>query len=114
MRAPSYEPRRRKEIAAELVDRARIWLADWQPADDGDFATALFTIAARLESEVTQRLDRVPDRTFRGFLDWLGVRGKPGRAARLGGSRNAGCFDRRSASREGPGARASGRRSRGR
>jgi hypothetical protein len=83
MRTPSFEPRRRKEIEAELVSRARLWLADWQPADDGDFATALFKIAARLESEVTQRLDRVPVKAFYAFLDWLGVKGKPGRAARL-------------------------------
>lgn len=83
MREPSFETRRRRELTAELVDRARLWLADWHPGDDGDFATALFTIAARLESEVTQRLDQVPKKAFHAFLDWLGVRGKPGRAARL-------------------------------
>ena len=83
MRHPSFEPRRRKELLDGLLVRARAWLADWQPRDDGDFATGLFAIAARLESEVTQRLDRAPEKAFRGFLDWLGVTGKPGLAARL-------------------------------
>ena len=83
MREPRFEPRRRAELEAELVNRARAWLPDWRPLDQGDFAKALFAIAARLESEVTQRLDRMPEKTFRGFLDWLGVRGRPGRAARL-------------------------------
>lgn len=83
MGAWSFEPRRRKELVDELLARARVWLADWHPQDDGDFATALFKIAARIESEVTQRLDRVPDRSFRSFLDWLGVKGAPARAARL-------------------------------
>jgi hypothetical protein len=83
VRHPSFEPRRRKELLDAILARARTWIADWQPRDEGDFATALFAIAARLESEVTQRLDRVPEKTFRGFLDWLGVTGKPGLAARL-------------------------------
>ena len=83
MRHPSFEPRRRKELLDELLSRARAWIADWQPRDEGDFATALFAIAARLESEVTQRLDRAPEKAFRGFLHWLGVIGKPGLAARL-------------------------------
>jgi hypothetical protein len=83
VRHPSFEPRRRKELLDELLARARTWIADWQPRDEGDFATGLFAIAARLESEVTQRLDRVPEKAFRGFLDWLGVTGRPGLAARL-------------------------------
>jgi hypothetical protein len=83
VRHPSFEPRRRKELLDALLARARTWIADWQPRDEGDFATGLFKIAARLESEVTQRLDRVPEKAFRGFLDWLGVTGKPGLAARL-------------------------------
>jgi hypothetical protein len=83
VRAPSFEPRRRKELQDALLDRARTWLADWHPRDDTDFATALFKVAARIESEVTQRLDRAPEKAFRAFLDWLGVKGKPGLAARM-------------------------------
>lgn len=83
MRPPVFEPRRRKELQEELLTRARAWLADWHPRGDGDFATALFKIAARIESEVTQRLNRAPEKAFSGFLDWLGVKGKSGLAARL-------------------------------
>ena len=83
MRAPSFETRRRKELQEELLTRARAWLRDWHPRDEGDFAVALLKIAARIESEVTQRLDRAPEKTFLAFLDWLGVKGKPGLAARL-------------------------------
>jgi hypothetical protein len=83
MHTRSFEPRRRKDLFDELKARAGEWLADWHPQDEQEFATALFKIAARIESEVTQRLDRAPERAFRSFLDWLGVKGKPGRAARL-------------------------------
>ena len=83
MRTPTFEPRNRTDLYNELAARAQAWLVDWHPSDDGDFATALFRIVARLESEVTQRLNRAPERTFRSFLDWLGVRGKAGTAAEL-------------------------------
>lgn len=79
-----YETRRRKELRAEIVRRARLWLPEWRSTgDSSDVADAIFEIAARLESEVTQRLDRFPEKAFRGFADWLGVRGSPGHVARL-------------------------------
>ena len=81
---PRLETRRRQQLRAELLERARVWLRDWKPRDDrADFAAALFDVAARLSSEVTERLDRVPEKTFRGFLDWLGVRGVSGHPARM-------------------------------
>jgi hypothetical protein len=80
----SFESRRRAQLRRELVDRARAWLPDWRPRDDGgDFALGLLETASRLESEVTQRLDRVPEKVYRGFLYWLGLRPDAGRAARL-------------------------------
>jgi hypothetical protein len=79
-----YEPRRRKDLAREMEARAHAWLSEWRAQEgSGDVAKAVLEIAARLESEVAQRLDRMPEKTFRGFLSWLGVRGAPGRAARL-------------------------------
>jgi len=81
---PTLESRRRDALYAELLARARAWLPDWRPRTaTADFGAALLQVAARLEAEVTQRLAKVPDKTFRGFLDWLGVRGDPARAARL-------------------------------
>jgi hypothetical protein len=77
-------PRRRKELLKELVARAQVWLPEWQPRRGSkDFAQAVFEIAARLGSEVTQRLDRVPEKSLRGFMQWLGVGGAAARAARL-------------------------------
>jgi hypothetical protein len=84
LREPEFEASGRAELLQELRARARVWLPDWRPREDRtDFAGALLEIAARLESEVTRRMSGIPRKTFLGFLDWLGVRGQPARAARL-------------------------------
>lgn len=84
LKPPQVEKRRRAELRDELLQRARAWLPEWRPRDmSADFLSALLEVGARLGSEVTQRLDRMPEKNFRGFLDWLGVRGKAGKAARL-------------------------------
>src|ERR1700720_509074 len=81
---PRYDTRRRLELEKQLVDRARMCLPDWHSLNQaGDPGAAVLKIAAQLESQVTQRLDRVPEKSFRGFLHWLNVRGTPGRAARI-------------------------------
>jgi hypothetical protein len=78
------EPRRRRELFAELLGRARVILPEVRPAQpDHEWLRGLFDIAARLETEVTRRLDRVPEKNRRNFLDWLGTRGRAARAARL-------------------------------
>jgi len=81
---PRLEERRAAQFADELLGRARAWIPSWA-ADDGqrDFGRALLQIAARFSSEVAERLDRVPEKMRRGFLDWLGVRGKAARPARM-------------------------------
>src|SRR2546427_10613180 len=84
MREPRFETARRIDLRDELVARAKVWLPDWHPTSGAmDFAGALFEIAARLQSEVAQRLDKFPEKTFRGFLDWLGVRSQAAEAGRL-------------------------------
>jgi hypothetical protein len=83
-RAPRFEERRQAEFGAELRARAQVWLPEWSHREGtGDFAGAIFKIAARFASEVAQRLDRVPEKNFRGFLHWLGVRAAAARAARI-------------------------------
>ena len=80
MQPPRLERRRRADLARELAERARAFLPDVAPrSGTQDVAAALLAIVARLQSEVTQRLDRVPEKTFRGFVHWLGLRGAPGR-----------------------------------
>jgi hypothetical protein len=84
LREPRFELRRRADLRDELIARAKAWLPDWRPRDtSSDFAGALLEIAARLESEVAQRLDKMPEKMFRDFLAWLGVRGQAAEAARL-------------------------------
>ena len=84
LREPRFETRRRAELRNELLARAKAWLPDWRPLDyTSDFAGALLEIVARLESEVAQRLDKMPEKMFRDFLTWLGVRGQAAQAARL-------------------------------
>ncbi|WP_395018476.1 hypothetical protein [Dongia sp.] len=87
--APHLDRRRRSALRDELTARARAWLPEWRPRAEGadgeqtDFAAALFEIAARIGAEVTQRFDKVPEKSFRGFLHWLGLRGEAGRAASI-------------------------------
>ena len=81
---PRVDPRRQPEIFAELRERAGVALPGRSPVDaDKDWIAALLQIAARLSSEVTRRLDRVPQKNVHNFFDWIGVRGRAARAARL-------------------------------
>src|SRR6516162_784046 len=84
LREPRFEIRRRTDLRDELVARAKAWMPGWRPLDyTSDFAGALLEIVARLESEVAQRLDKMPEKMFRDFLTWLGVRGEAAQAALL-------------------------------
>ena len=81
---PRFETRRAAEFAAELLARARAWVPEWGLTDgEPDFGRALLEIAARFNSDVAERLDRAGDKMRRGFLDWLAVRGKAARPARV-------------------------------
>jgi hypothetical protein len=81
---PRYETRRTAEFLAELEERAKSWIPRWGLADgDPDFGVALLHIAARFSSEVAERLDKVGDKMKRGLFDWLAVRGKAARPARV-------------------------------
>ena len=81
---PPLEKRRTDEFRAELRKRARAWISEWDLDDaQGDFGQALLEVSARFSSEVAERLDKAGDKMRRGFLDWLGVRGKAARPARV-------------------------------
>ncbi|SAK99728.1 hypothetical protein [Caballeronia ptereochthonis] len=81
---PTVEARRAPELFAQLAARARLWLPGWQPVGAApDFIEALLRIAAKLESEVAERLDRTPAKAALGLLDWLAIRPQAGLAARL-------------------------------
>ena len=81
---PTVDAKRQTELLEELRRRAESWLPEWRlDRSRSDFGTTILKIAARLSSEVTQRLDKVPNKNHRAFLDWLGVRGSSTRAARM-------------------------------
>ena len=82
--APIIDGRRRAALLAMLEQLVPACLPDWRAGGgQGDVAQAILSIAASLEAEVTQRLDRVPEKQFRNFLDWIGIHRDPARAARL-------------------------------
>jgi hypothetical protein len=82
--APVVDGRRRAALLAMLEQLVPACLPDWRTGGgQDDVAQAILSIAASLETEVTQRLDRVPEKQFRNFLDWIGIRRDPARAARL-------------------------------
>lgn len=81
---PPVDPRRQGGLDAELLDRAHAILPEIRPAHPShEWLRGLLAITARIETEVTRRLDRVPEKVLRNFFDWLGVRGRAARAARL-------------------------------
>ena len=81
---PKFDERGRRELREELLARARAWFPNWRLDGDGrDPFGAILEIAAGISAEVTQRLNKVPQKSFRGMLHWLGKRGRPGASARL-------------------------------
>ncbi|MDM0076900.1 hypothetical protein QTH90_21000 [Variovorax sp. J2P1-59] len=71
-------------LLADLQARARSWLPAWRPrGGERDVGLALLEIAARLSAEVNQRLKRVPEKSLRAFIHWIGLEGAGARAARL-------------------------------
>jgi hypothetical protein len=82
--APVIDGRRRAALLAMLQQLVPACLPNWRAGGgQGDVAQALLSVVASIEAEVTQRLDRVPGKQFRNFLDWIGIRRDPARAARL-------------------------------
>lgn len=82
--APRLEKRRTADFSRELRERTQAWIPSWDTTDgQGDFGLALLDITARFSSEVAERLDRTGGKMRAGLLDWLGVRGKAARPARM-------------------------------
>jgi hypothetical protein len=82
--APFVEKRRESDFEKELLARARAWIPAWGAADEPqDFGRALLRVAARFSSEVAERLDKAGKKAYRGFFDWLAVRGDAARPARM-------------------------------
>lgn len=81
---PRIDTRRTEDFRGELLARARAWIRDWSLGEaPGDFGAALLDAASRLSSQVAERLDRAGEKLSLGLLDWLAVRGKAARPARM-------------------------------
>ena len=81
---PRLDQRRKSDFLRELQRHAQAWISDWDiDPDDPDFGFAILEVAARFNSEVAERLDRVGDKMQKGFLDWLAIEGEAARPARM-------------------------------
>jgi hypothetical protein len=82
--APHIDTRRAEEFRSELLTRARAWIRGWTVAESpGDFGAALLDVAARFSSQVAERLDRAGEKLSLGLLDWLAIRGRAAKPARM-------------------------------
>lgn len=81
---PGIDARRAQDFRAEMLTRARSWLRNWSLDESpGDFGVALLDVASRFFTHVAERLDRAGEKQALGFLDWLAVRGKAAKPARM-------------------------------
>jgi hypothetical protein len=77
----SLERRRGPAFRADLLNRRRGYLPEWEPFD-GDAGLAVVDAACGMLDALAARLDRVPAKHFAVLLDLLGVSQVPAGAAR--------------------------------
>lgn len=97
VRPPPIDPRRARDLLIEMIRRIPDRFAAWKSeteisgddnqilsvADDqSDFGMALLKLAAHMGETLTGQINRVPDKNFLAFLDFLGVDRKPPKPAR--------------------------------
>jgi uncharacterized phage protein gp47/JayE len=76
------DPRDAAAIGTELQARRPGYVPEWKPTSN-DAGYALSLIAARFAQAIVQRLNQAPDKNKLAFLDMLGERPSPARAARV-------------------------------
>lgn len=79
---PVVDGRRREKLRTHAESLAPYYTESWDPNSD-DFGAAMIALFADLASEVTERLDRVPEKHRVGFFDSLGFTRRPPQSARL-------------------------------
>src|SRR5215213_2618585 len=80
--APNIDPRRANDLLRILREMAPHYTKEWSAKDADDPGVALLRIFSVIAEGVISRLNRAPDRNFLAFLDMLGIRLLPARAAR--------------------------------
>ena len=82
MTAPNPDGRRRPDLLEHATEIAPYYTGEWDPEAD-DAGAALLQLFAGLAEEVTERVDRVPEKHRVAFYDRLGFSRQPPQAARL-------------------------------
>ncbi len=82
MSSPDPDGRRRDDLLDRATAIAPYYTGEWDP-DADDAGGALVRLFAELASEVTERVDRVPEKHRVAFYDTLGFDRRPPQAARL-------------------------------
>ena len=82
MQAPKIDPRSFDEIVAETEELVG-QLTPWQPGTQLDPGGALIRIFGRYAEIVTERLNRVPEKSFLAFLNLIGADLDPALSARV-------------------------------
>jgi hypothetical protein len=81
--APKIDRRSDADVLRQLRTLAQTY-TDWRPQPDhADAGDALISIAGRMASLIIERLNRAPEKNFLAFLDLIGTRVRPPRAARV-------------------------------
>jgi hypothetical protein len=82
--APKLDGRRKTAIEAEMQRRAKAVLGgDGRVLRVGQIAAAIIDVAARIDEEVTSRLDRVPEKQADNFYTEMGIGRDPALPARV-------------------------------
>lgn len=79
---PKIDGRRRSDLREAAIERARSYTPELDPTTD-DVGTALFGLFAEIAEDVTERLDRTPEKHRVAFFDELGFDRHPPQPARL-------------------------------
>lgn len=80
--APDIDGRRRGDIEQELHEMVPYYVDEWDH-DEGDVGSTLLSLFAELTEEVTERLDRVPEKHRVAFYERLGFSRQSPQPARL-------------------------------
>lgn len=79
---PAIDGRRSEQLAADVREMVPYYVEDWDP-DEGDIGATLLSLFADLAAEVTERLDRVPEKHRISFYETLGFDRQSPQPARL-------------------------------
>jgi len=94
---PAIDQRRAKDLLIEMIRRIPARFPAWKSAteisgddeqllrmadDNRDFGMALLKLAARMGETLADQINRVPNKNFLAFLDFLGIDRKPPKPAR--------------------------------